>query len=425
MSYTQFSKPYVNGWQNNESGATPITAEILNTNYDAYLLGLNTWAGEVNLALAGIPTKVSDLSNDLHFSAVSFTQIQSTGTKIGTITVDGVSTDIYAPSGGSGGDTVTWTQIVSTGTKIATIDIDGVSTDVYAPTSGGATAFASLSDVDISNPSNGQVPVYNGTTSKWENETLNVGDKVSFTQIQSTGTKIGTITINNVDTDIYAPNGGGGGTTVVANPSGPATADLEKLQVGNDIYAIPSGGGSGLYSGKTYSLKTKTWTGNGESTNAITVTEKPDYVLSIYGPGLNGTSVLSAGFPWGDTNSTFAAYMVTQNGILYDGLAYSNNDMTLTITGIDAGAVFNASGQSYTMYYLVKQSLNEFKDVTGTLAAGSTSITLSDSSITTSSTIEVFDSLDVPYNTKTLSTGSITLTFDAQQTAMDVKVRVS
>lgn len=35
---------------------------------------------------------------------------------------------------------------------------------------------------------------------------------------------------------------GGGGTTVIANPSGTATADLEKLQVGNDIYSIPSGG---------------------------------------------------------------------------------------------------------------------------------------------------------------------------------------
>ena len=36
--------------------------------------------------------------------------------------------------------------------------------------------------------------------------------------------------------------GGGGGTTVVANPSGTASADLTKLQVGNDIYGIPSGG---------------------------------------------------------------------------------------------------------------------------------------------------------------------------------------
>lgn len=34
--------------------------------------------------------------------------------------------------------------------------------------------------------------------------------------------------------------GGGGGTTVIANPSGEATDDLEKLQVGNTIYDIPT-----------------------------------------------------------------------------------------------------------------------------------------------------------------------------------------
>ena len=64
-------------------------------------------------------------------------------------------------------------------------------------------------------------------------------------------------------------------------------------------------------------------------------------------------------------------------------------------------------------------------DVTGTLTAGSTSITLSNVAITTTSTIEVFNDLDVPYNSKTLSTGSITLTFDAQSSDMSVKVRVS
>lgn len=37
-----------------------------------------------------------------------------------------------------------------------------------------------------------------------------------------------------------ALQGGGGGTTVVANPEGSATADLEKLQVGESIYGIPN-----------------------------------------------------------------------------------------------------------------------------------------------------------------------------------------
>lgn len=34
--------------------------------------------------------------------------------------------------------------------------------------------------------------------------------------------------------------GGGGGTTVVANPEGAATADLSKLQVGETVYGIPA-----------------------------------------------------------------------------------------------------------------------------------------------------------------------------------------
>lgn len=41
-------------------------------------------------------------------------------------------------SGGGGeGSTVTWTQLVDTGTQIATISINGVTTDVYAPVGGG------------------------------------------------------------------------------------------------------------------------------------------------------------------------------------------------------------------------------------------------------------------------------------------------
>lgn len=57
-----------------------------------------------------------------------------------------------------------------------------------------------LSDVDISNPSNGQVLTYDSNNQKWVNANAS------------------------------------GGTTVVANPSGSATDNLLKLQVGNTIY---------------------------------------------------------------------------------------------------------------------------------------------------------------------------------------------
>ena len=43
----EFTPPYQDGWQDNEEGATPITADILNNNYDAFLLLLNTWIGNI------------------------------------------------------------------------------------------------------------------------------------------------------------------------------------------------------------------------------------------------------------------------------------------------------------------------------------------------------------------------------------------
>lgn len=96
-------------------------------------------------------------------------------------------------------------------------------------------------------------------------------------------------------------------------------------------------------------------------------------------------------------------------------------DYDNTTSGLQATDVQNAIDElSYEI-----SNISFWTDVTGTLTAGQTSITLSNAAITTTSTIEVFNDLDVPYNSKTLSTGSITLTFDAQQSNMSVKVRVS
>ena len=71
-------------------------------------------------------------------------------------------------SGGSSGSSVTVTQTLSSGTKIAEIDVDGTTTNLYAPSGGGsASTLDDLTDVEITNPSNGQVLKYNGT--EWIN----------------------------------------------------------------------------------------------------------------------------------------------------------------------------------------------------------------------------------------------------------------
>lgn len=66
-----------------------------------------------------------------------------------------------------------------------------------------------------------------------------------------------------------------------------------------------------------------------------------------------------------------------------------------------------------------------YKDLTGTLTAGDTTVTISDASIVSTSTLEFYtDTFGVNPKEVSVSTGSVTLTFDAQQSNLGVKVRV-
>lgn len=69
-------------------------------------------------------------------------------------------------------------------------------------------------------------------------------------------------------------------------------------------------------------------------------------------------------------------------------------------------------------------AINEIAGTTlsGTLTAGSTSITLSDASITASSMIDVYTDTGIGYESITASTGSVTITFEEQAADMNVKV---
>ena len=65
-------------------------------------------------------------------------------------------------------------------------------------------------------------------------------------------------------------------------------------------------------------------------------------------------------------------------------------------------------------------------DITGTLTAGQTSITLSDASITASSFIQVFaGNGNVNYTSISSTSGSVTIGFLAQASDMTVTVRIS
>lgn len=118
--------------------------------------------------------------------------------------------------GGGGGDSVSWTQTQASGTKIATISINGTPTDVYSPTP----------PTDISDLNNDE-----GFTA------------TSWNQIQASGTKIAEITIDGATTNVYVPSGGGGGSSVEANPAEPPTDTLNTIKIDGVVYSIGGGGG--------------------------------------------------------------------------------------------------------------------------------------------------------------------------------------
>lgn len=64
-------------------------------------------------------------------------------------------------------------------------------------------------------------------------------------------------------------------------------------------------------------------------------------------------------------------------------------------------------------------------EVTGTLIAGQTSITLSDESIKSSSTIDVYTNDGTEFVSITPGNGEVTITFEEQPSDISVKVRVS
>ena len=63
--------------------------------------------------------------------------------------------------------------------------------------------------------------------------------------------------------------------------------------------------------------------------------------------------------------------------------------------------------------------------LTGTLATGNTSLTLKSDAVTKSSIIDIYTSVyGINPSNVSVSTGSITLTFDAQESSVEVRVEV-
>lgn len=262
------------------------------------------------------------------------------------------------------------------------------------------SSLSGLSDVSLSSLTNGQVLKYNSTTEEWENA-----------------------------------DESGGGTTVIANPSGTPTDELTSIQIGNDIYSLPEGGGGDVVNVKRKDNDYTTLTSAVTSVDILwsdVSTESNAYVFHC----------VKLYYITGDKWYLKAVSPCTYNGTDYDtgDLINSWADTTqvnFDVTGIQSGGTTVVANPQETAteelttiqigetVYSVSSG-GDYKDLVRTLTVGTTSLTISDIGITSTTTPLIWTSSPVIAPTNmVITSGSITLTFEAQQSNVDVLVRLT
>lgn len=177
-------------------------------------------------------------------STVTVTQKTSTGTNIADITVDGVTTQLYAPNGGGGsGDTfITYSKSVTT-TQYGWWVVEDENGNTLNPNT--------YVIIDISvNGFYYDVLWFQDSAGDYRATLFDINDGNT---IRSSSTQTWTITYAKKDFS----GGGGGGSTVIPNPTDPATDALTSIEIDGTVYSV-GGGGSGYTEEVIYSATPST-----------------------------------------------------------------------------------------------------------------------------------------------------------------------
>lgn len=325
---------------------------------------------------------------------------------------------------------------------------DGTVTISAAGGGGGASDLDDLADVDITNPTNGQVLTYDGTTQTWKNAAGGGGGGGAV--IDDTTTALDkTWSSSKIDSELDAKQGtltAGDNISISAQNVISSRFQDNLVFGGGNFIDIPS---SLLVNGYPYGFggSTVPFDQHGFSVDGIFSGGFIDYVPNVpyedmtyhfelfysdsYSPydiqkvscDLDLTSLVGNFEIFGITvtaeiTSTYLRIFIGDN---------SSSTGDLFITGI---ALFPDirwdNKDSMIQKYVKDVAAPAFVEVTGTLTAGNTSITLSNAAITTTSTLDIYtDVYGVNPKTVTVANGSVTMTFDGQNSDIGVKVRVS
>ena len=182
---------------------------------------------------------------------------------------------------------------------------------VNANDAGGVDEFSQLSDVALDNLQNGQVPKWNSLSEKWENADES------------------------------------GGTTVVANPSGTPTADLNSIQIDTDIYRIVGGGAGG---GGSEIIPISA--GDGTTSRTFTLSNTPKFVSISWTEGDTSAAWnTSYWFNWGDRRAYGMGgdtdSMTYGQNAKVAAITYGADGKSFTISAANAGSACNSSGTDH------------------------------------------------------------------------------
>ena len=342
---------------------------------------------------------------------------------------------------------------------------------------GGVSSLSELDDVNITSPSDGQAITYDETSGKWINDSISAGTDENVKQSPTTTDadyeillsgsadntehtegvkKTSTLRYNPDDESILV-----GDTTI---PSGSSASHRYSSVTNNDITVI-NNYTTNLGANKSQTMQilptdivvqgdseiSGSWIGGENSlrdaliyaathgggdieiVEATPIQDDDDHVtLSVTRNQIN--TYLSEDkivfVDYVDSHSNKQRYSL----IRYDGSSWGfiflrNNWNEVTNEPyLECGRIVSGNNNDPYVadYSYVTYPLDSgYTDVTGTLTAGSTSITLSNAAITTSSTLDYYtDTFGVNPTNVSVSTGSVTLTFEAQSSDLGVKVRV-
>ena len=335
-------------------GIDTKTLALANTHTDESIRGYGVQAGKNCQVISTTPieggTKVTfgyyddnqvkkessiNVMNGADGSVVNVEQILAKGTKIAIITVDGTPVSLYAPTGGGGSSTLDGLEDVDltnpTDGQVLVYDIaNQVWKNANLPEV--AKALASLTDVDLDNPTNGQVLTYNATTQKWENKN---GGSASISELGD----IGDVNLSELADGQMIKWDAATSKWVNANVPSGGDATLETAVTSNlAVGAIASG--TTLPEGTTFTefaqklliteiAPTTTFTASGSGVKEVGTSVTPTLTLTITGTGTGTPTAIK--FYDGSTLLDTQSYVSGTNTYTYTMSAVTT---TKTVKGV-------------------------------------------------------------------------------------------